>query len=452
VRQRPDPAHLKAEFSMAGSDAFLTRFAGLHPKLIDLSLGRIERLLAKLDHPERRLPPVIHVAGTNGKGSTVAFLRAMLEASGARVHVYTSPHLVRFHERIRIGAAGGGKLVSEAALIEAFERIETANGGDPITFFEITTAAAFDLFARNPADFVVLEVGLGGRFDTTNVVEHPLATVITPISHDHHDFLGNTIEKIAFEKAGIIKRGAPLILADQDAIAIETCTQLAAKLGVTPIIGGQDFQAFEERGRMVFQSENFFLDLPPPRLVGRHQILNAATAIATLLAVMPERANQKVIETGLQNVEWPARFQRLTGKLTHLAPEGSELWLDGGHNADGARVLAEAVSALEEKSPRPLVLIAGILARKDAEEILRPFVGLAQEFLPVPMTHETGRQPGELAVIGRGLGMRTAMAGTLQETLDYLRARDWPQPPRIVIMGSLYLAGEVLEADGSIPQ
>ncbi|OYU48501.1 MAG: bifunctional folylpolyglutamate synthase/dihydrofolate synthase [Rhizobiales bacterium PAR1] len=437
---------------MHDSDGYLARFAQLHPRLIDLSLGRMERLLAALGHPERKLPPVIHVAGTNGKGSTIAFMRAMLEAAGALVHTYTSPHLVRFHERIRLAAPGGGKLVTEDALVEAFERIETVNAGEPITFFEITTVVAFDLFARHPADYVLLEVGLGGRLDTTNVIEHPIASVITPVSMDHREFLGDTLEKIAFEKAGILKRGTPAILAEMDQAALDVCLHEAGKRDVTALVGGQDFQAFEERGRMVFQSEDTFLDLPLPRLAGRHQILNAATAIATLLKVAPERMNQKAIEAGLLSAEWPARFQRLTGKLTKLAPEGAELWLDGGHNADGARVLAEALSALEERSPRPLVLIAGTMARKNAEEILRPFIGLAQEFLAVPVPGEGTRPPDELAAVARKLGMPAAQAGSVEDSLRYLGARTWSEQPRIVITGSLYLAGDVLQADGSLPK
>lgn len=436
---------------MQSSDAYLARFQTLHPKLIDLSLGRMERLLAKLGHPERRLPPVIHVAGTNGKGSTIAFMRAMLEASGASVHVFTSPHLVRFHERIRIGKPGSGELVSDAELIAACARVEAVNAGEPITFFEITTAIAFDLFCRHPADFVLLEVGLGGRCDSTNVIAHPVATVIAPISIDHQEFLGTTIEKIAFEKAGILKRGAPAIVAEQDGAAVEVCMDVARTLGVTPQVGGQDFQAFEQNGRLVFQAEDLLLDLPLPRLLGRHQILNAATAIAALLVVAPERMEQAAIEAGLLGVEWPARFQKLAGRLSRLAPEGSELWLDGGHNADGARALAETVSALEERNPRPLVLIAGTMARKDAEAILDPFVGLAQEFLAVSVPHDGARPAEELAAIARRLGLPAALAGSVEESLKFIRARDWPVPPRIVITGSLYLAGDVLEADGSIP-
>ena len=437
---------------MLPAETSLKRFEALHPRLIDLSLERIRSLLEKLGHPERRLPPVIHVAGTNGKGSTIAFMRAMLEASGARVHVFTSPHLVRFHERIRLAAPGGGQLVSDAVLAEACARVEAVNAGDPITFFEITTALALDLFASHPADFVLLEVGLGGRMDSTNIIDHPAATVITPVSMDHREFLGDTIAKIAGEKAGILKRGAPAIFAEMDVSAMDVCIRQADKLGIVPLVGGQDFQAFEERGRLVFQAEDRLIDLPLPRLLGRHQISNAATAIMTLLKVAPERMTTGAIEKGLQSVEWPARFQRLTGALTKRAPEGAELWLDGGHNADGARALAETVSALEERSPRPLVLIAGTMARKDVTEILKPFVGLAQECLAVPVPGENARPPAELAAAARKLGLPAAEAGSIEDTLTYLAAREWPVAPRIVITGSLYLAGQVLQADGTLPR
>lgn len=437
---------------MTKLDDLLARMKQLHPLYMDLSLERVERMLAELGSPHDKLPPVVHIAGTNGKGSTTAFLKAMLEAAGKRVHVYTSPHLVRFNERIRLGRVGGGVLVSDEQLAEACARVEAVNAGDPITFFEITTALAFDLFHQHPADFVLMEVGLGGRFDSTNVVQHPAATVITPISIDHREFLGDTVAKIAYEKAGILKRGAPAIIAEQDQAAMDVCLREAARLGVTPLVGGQDFQAYEERGRLVYQAEDRVLDLPLPRLVGRHQILNAATAITTLLAVAPARMTHAAIEAGLQAVEWPGRFQRLTGgRLSQLAPEGSELWLDGGHNADGARVLAEALSALEERSPRPLVLIAGTMARKNAAEILQPFVGLVQEFLAVEVPHEGARPAAEMAAAARALGIPAAQAGSVEESLAFLAARHWPEPPRIVITGSLYLAGDVLVADGSLP-
>ena len=436
---------------MLAPEAYLARFEALHPKKIDLTLGRTERLLEKLGNPERKLPPLIHVAGTNGKGSTIAFMRAILEASGALVHVFTSPHLVRFNERIRIGRPGGGQLVDDAELSAACERVEAVNADDPITFFEITTALAYDLFHRHPADFVLMEVGLGGRFDSTNVIRHPAATVITPVSIDHREFLGDTVEKIAREKAGIIKRGAPVIIAEQDQAAVDVCLREAEALGAPAFVGGQDFQAFEERRRLVYQSLDRLMDLPLPKLVGRHQILNAATAITALLQVAPDRIDQKAVEAGLLSVEWPGRLQRLSGRLAKLAPGGSEVWLDGGHNADGARVLAEAISALEEKSPRPLVLIAGTMARKNAAEILQPFVGITQEFLAVPVPHEGARPPEEMAAAARKLGMPAALAGSVEESLSFLSAREWREPPRIVITGSLYLAGDVLAADGAIP-
>jgi dihydrofolate synthase/folylpolyglutamate synthase len=433
------------------SDAYLARFQTLHPKLIDLSLGRIEALLARMDHPERRIPPVIHVAGTNGKGSTIAFMRAMLEAAGRRVHVYTSPHLVRFHERIRIGRPGGGVLVDEAELVAAFERAERANAGADITFFEITTAVAFDLFARNPADVTLLEVGLGGRLDTTNVVEKPLASVITPVSMDHREHLGDTIEKIAFEKAGIIKPGVPLIIAEQDERAVGAHLEVARRLRAPALLGGQDFQAHEERGRLIYQDDTALLDLPLPRLLGRHQIGNAATAIATLRRVFGSALPQAAIEAGLQSVQWPARFQRLTGPLVRLAPSGAEVWLDGGHNADGARAIAETITALEERNARPLILLLAIMARKDVGEILHPFKGLAQEVHAVELAHEGARPATELAAAARELGLPATAGGSVSDVLRLLAARDWPSPPRILIAGSLYLAGDVLAADGARP-
>ncbi|CAN1487012.1 FolC Folylpolyglutamate synthase [Rhabdaerophilaceae bacterium] len=430
------------------SEAYLARFQTLHPQLIDLSLGRMERLLAAMGHPERNLPPVIHVAGTNGKGSTIAFMRAMLEAAGKRVHVYTSPHLVRFHERIRLA----GNLVQEEELVSAFERAELANAGQPITFFEITTVVAFDLFARHPADVVLLEVGLGGRMDTTNVIPPPAATVITPISMDHREFLGETVEKIAFEKAGIIKPGSLLVLAMQDPVAQAVCCDVARRHNVEALVGGQDFSAFDERGRLVYQDEGALLDLPLPRLPGRHQHTNAATAIAAVRRVFGEEISVSAIETGLQSVEWPGRFQRLTGALTKIAPAGAELWLDGAHNADGAIAMAETITSLEERSPRPLVLLMATMARKNSAEILTPFVGLAQEFYAVTMQQDAARPAWELAEHARKLGLQAALAGNIPETLAFLNARDWQAPPRIVIGGSLYLAGEVLAADGSLPK
>src|SRR4051812_46637151 len=296
---------------MSPVDSIVERLTALHPKRIDLSLERIERLLAALDHPERKLPPVIHVAGTNGKGSTVAFLRAMLEAAGKRTHVYTSPHLVRFNERFRLGEAGEGRLASDAELSAALEECERANGGLPITVFEITTAAAFLLFSRHPADVLVMEVGLGGRLDATNVIARPLASVIAPIAVDHTEFLGDTLDKIAAEKAGIIKRGVPVVVAAQHRDAMAVIEREATRLRAPLKIAGDDWTATEERGRLVYQDDNGLLDLPAPKLYGRHQFENAGLAIAALRALAVLKIPPAAYEVGVVKADWPARLQRL---------------------------------------------------------------------------------------------------------------------------------------------
>ncbi len=434
------------------ADLLMERFLPLHPKRIDLSLGRIERLLKDLDHPERKLPPVIHVAGTNGKGSTIAFMRAMLEAAGRRVHVYTSPHLVRFHERIRLGRTGGGRLVEDEALAEAFEEAERVNAGQSISVFEITTAAAFMLFARHPADVLLLEVGLGGRFDATNVIAAPIASIVTPVSIDHSEFLGSTVEAIAFEKAGILKRGSPAILAEQDPVALTVLRRQAARVGAPVLIGGEDFTCHEEHGRLVYQDEKGLLDLPLPRLTGRHQHGNAANAIAALRALEPDLPSS-IFEMGLARADWPARLQPLRrGRLHALAPEGVELWLDGGHNADGGRVLAGAMAEMEERQTRPLILICGMLASKDPLAFLSSFKGLAQELIAVPITGEqSGRSTENIADAATLAGMESAACGGVEAGLRYLSAREWRVPPRILITGSLYLAGEVLACNGTPP-
>jgi dihydrofolate synthase/folylpolyglutamate synthase len=434
-----------------GSDAILSRLLDLHPKKIDLSLERIERLLAALGNPERRLAPVIHVAGTNGKGSTIAFLRAMLEADGRRVHVYTSPHLVRFHERIRLGAPGGGRLVDEELLAATLARCESANAGAPITFFEITTAAAFLLFAEHPADIVLLEVGLGGRVDATNVIGRPLASVITPISVDHVEFLGPDIASIAFEKAGIIKPGAPLISAPQPAEARDVLARQAARLKAPAQFGNEDFHAHEEGGRLVYEDGAGLLDLPLPRLPGRHQHENAATAIATLRRALP-RLPERAIERGLVEARWPARLQRLSqGVLSLIGPSGAEVWLDGGHNSGGGRALAEAMAEMEDQQPRPLALVCGTLANKDTRGFLSHFVGLAAEVLAVPIGGEhAGRPPQEVAEAARSLGIPAAAQPGLEAAFGALASRKWRVAPRILICGSLYLAGEALARDGAL--
>jgi len=434
---------------MTAIDAVLERFALLHPRKIDLSLDRVERLLADLGSPHRRLPPVVHVAGTNGKGSTIAFMRAALEAAGKRVHVYTSPHLVRFNERIRLA----GALVDDERLADALARCEAVNAGQSISVFEITTAAAFVLFSESQADYLLLEVGLGGRYDATNVIDRPAATVITPVSIDHVEFLGSTIEKIAYEKAGVLRRGVPAIVAEQSDAALRVIEREALKVGALRRFAGRDFHVRAENGRLVYEDADGLVDLPAPRLAGRHQRGNAATAVATLRAIEPRLANS-ALERGLFEVEWPARLQRLRGgPLVALAPPGAEIWLDGAHNEAGGRVLAEAIADLEDHAPRPLALICGTLASKDTAGFLGHFKGLAQEALAVPVAGEHAARPAEeVAAIARSVGIEAAAFDGVASALKFLAARPWPTPPRILVAGSLYLAGSVLEANGDAPR
>ena len=438
--------------SVERSDIVLERLTALHPKKIDLSLDRVEILLSKLGRPQDRLPPVIHVGGTNGKGSTIAFMRAMLEAAGKRVHVYTSPHLVRFHERIRLGQEGGGRFVDEVDLAATLEACERVNDGAPITFFEMTTAAAFQLFSERPADVLLLEVGLGGRFDATNVVDHPLASVVTPVSMDHVEFLGDTVQKIAREKAGIFKRNCPAILGYQADAPLDVLEREARRSGAPLVVADRDFHVREEHGRLIFEDEAGLLDLPLPRLVGRHQHQNAATAVATLRCVMPE-IDTGAIERGLQTADWPARLQKLSkGALADMAPLGTELWLDGGHNEDGGRALGQAMADLEEKAPRPLIVICGTLTTKDTSAFLRAFAGLAQEVLAVPVEGEYASRPArDVAACALAAGLPAAACQNVEQALTFLKARTWPVPPRVVIAGSLYLAGSVLQANGTPP-
>lgn len=428
-------------------DAILARLLELHPRKIDLSLARIERLLAALGHPERRQPPTVHVAGTNGKGSTIAFLRAFVESAGMTAHVYTSPHLVRFNERIRLA----GRLVDDETLIAALEHCERVNEGETITFFEITTAAAFHLFAREPADFLMLETGLGGRVDATNVVAHPAATVITPVSIDHAEFLGDTVEKIAREKAGIFKRGAPAIIGFQAEAPRAVLEREAARAGAPRIVADRDFLVRAEHGRLIYEDEAGLLDLPAPRLAGRHQFENAATAIAALRRVAP-RLPARACEAGMGAVAWPARLQHLTkGRLKDMAPRGADLWLDGGHNADGARVVAATMAEFEERVSAPLVLVCGLLATKDARGFLGAFRGLAREVVAVPVAGDHyGRAPADVEGVARALGFAATQAPDVEAALRLLAARHWPTPPRILVCGSLYLAGAALALDAEL--
>lgn len=442
-----------AEKSSPSYDDILARLALLHPKRIDLTLDRMQRVLDRLGHPEKKIPPVIHVAGTNGKGSTVAFLRAILEAAGLRVHVYTSPHLVRFNERFRLGKVGGGVLVTDDQLHAALDHCERVNASEPITIFEIETAAAFMLFAEHPADVTLLEVGLGGRLDATNVIDTPLATVIASIGMDHIEFLGDTLAKIATEKAGIIKKGVPVICAEQQPEA-EAVIEQAAKHARAPLHAAtQDWHVNVERGRLVYSDERGLLDLSAPRLFGRHQFNNAGLAIAALRAIESLKIEPSAFEQGIARAEWPARMQRLTaGALLDAAPKDAELWLDGGHNPDGGRVIADALGDLEERVPRPLVVIAGMMGNKDAAGFLANFAGQTRHIIAVRIPdQDNAMEPEALADAARSLGMRVETATSVEAALRAIGRLAYEVPPRILITGSLYLAGHVLSENGTLP-
>jgi dihydrofolate synthase/folylpolyglutamate synthase len=441
--------------STTRSDAVLRRLLGLHPKKIDLVLDRILRLLSELGDPQKKLPPVIHVAGTNGKGSVCAFARAMLEAQGLKVHVHISPHLVRFHERIRIA----GKLIGEEALVSLLEEVEEVNRGREITFFEITAAAMFLAFSRHPADACILEVGLGGTYDATNVVPHPAMTVIQPVGLDHVEFLGGDLAGIAAEKAGIIKKGAPLVIGPQTDIARDVILSQADRLGVPVFAFGQDFASRQEHNRMVYEDGDGLLDLPLPRLIGRHQVENAGVAIAALRhARIPNGTRNwgtdEAVEKGLATVEWPGRLQRLHhGPLLDVAPRGAEVWLDGGHNPHGAAAVSRAIADLEERGERPLYLICGMLANKDAAGYLGSFEGLARHVVTVAIPGEAASMgAGALYDVARRAGLDAAPAEDLEDAM--LQVLAWSRldgeetPPRILICGSLYLAGVVLRDNG----
>ena len=434
-------------------DELIARLSALHPNRIDLSLDRMHRLLEKLDHPERKLPPVIHVAGTNGKGSTVAYLRAMLEAAGLRVHTYTSPYLVRINECFRLGRAGGGVLVRDDALAAALTYCEQANAGEPLTFFEAKTAAAFCLFADHPAEMLLLEVGLGGRLDSTNVIEAPLASVITPISMDHTEFLGDSLAAIAGEKAAIIKRGVPVISAEQPREAMAVIEQQARRMHSPLFAAGEGWHVNVERGRLVYQDDRGLLDLAAPRLFGQHQFDNAGLAVATLRAIGKLRISNSAFECGIVNAEWPARMQRIScGPLIEWGPPGCEIWLDGGHNAEGGRVVAAALGDLEERVSRPLVVIAGMMANKDAAGFLANFAGLTRHIMAVAIPDQANAMPpARLADAARALGMRVEIAAGIEPALRTLTGLAYEVSPRILITGSLYLAGHVLALNGTPP-
>jgi dihydrofolate synthase / folylpolyglutamate synthase len=431
----------------------IARLAALHPKRIDLSLDRMHRICAALGHPEQKLPGVIHVAGTNGKGSTVAYLRAILEAASLRVHTFTSPYLVRINECYRIGRAGGGALVGDDELVGALEQCERANAGEPLTIFEAETAAAFLLFAQHPADICLLEVGLGGRLDSTNVVEAPLASVITPVSMDHMEYLGSSLTAIAGEKAAIIKRGVPVISAEQAADAMAVIEIQARRMRAPLFAAGEGWHVSVERGRLVYQDDRGLMDLAAPKLFGRHQFDNAGLAIATLRAIDRLKIGHAAFEAGIVNADWPARMQRLaSGRLIELGPKGCEIWLDGGHNAEGGRVAAAALGDLEERVSRPLVVICGMMANKDPSAFLANFAGLTRHIMAVNIPGRgEAMSPDRLADAARALGMRVEVSSGIEAALRTLAKLAYEVPPRILITGSLYLAGHVLDLNGTPP-
>jgi dihydrofolate synthase/folylpolyglutamate synthase len=420
---------------MSRIDPVIARLHGLHPRLIDLSLDRLLRLLAQLGHPEQNLPPVIHVAGTNGKGSTTAFLRAIAEGVGLRTHVYTSPHLVRFNERFRIA----GRLVSDEDLANTLEHIEQVNEGAPITVFEVITAAAFALFAATPADVCVLEVGLGGRADATNVMT-PAACAITSISLDHREMLGDTLREIALEKAGIMKPGVPVVIGLQEPDVVAALVGHAAAVGAPALVRDRDWRIAPHGDGLRYTDRQGSLDLPAPSLPGAHQIDNAGIAVAMMRAsglAVPGAA----IAAGLSSATWPARLQLLTGRLAASLPADWELWLDGGHNPGGGVILAEH---LRGWSDRPAHVVVGMKKAKDSKEFLRPLLPFASSLWAVAEPHQYLALPIEEIIAASG-----GVARPGPDVASALAAlpRDG-RAARVLICGSLYLAGEILKADG----
>ena len=431
------------------SALLLARLMGLHPQSIDLSLDRIERLLEALGSPERQLPPVVHVAGTNGKGSLIAFLRAISEGRGCRVHSYISPHLVSFHERIVLADEAGAAPISEDALVDYLSRVEDANGGRSITHFEITTAAAFLAFSEAPADLLLLETGLGGRLDATNVVERPKLTVITPISIDHVSFLGGTIAAIAREKAGIIKPGVPCIVGRQHSEALAVIAERAKAVGAPLYVFGRDFDVSVRDGRLLFQSQSRLINLPVPRLAGAHQIENAALAIAAACVLFDENLSVCALERGLREATWPARFQRLDdGDLSACVSSGTELLLDGGHNPAAACVIGKALDELAACDPRDVHLIWGMMEAKDAQSVIAPFRGRVSRVYTVPIPDEPNAfSAADLAGIASREGFDAIPTSGVVQALRLSQAGMRP-PGRVLIFGSLYLAGHVLRTHG----
>ncbi len=424
--------------------AALRRLESLHPKKIDLSLDRVRGVLHALGNPHLAMPPVIHVAGTNGKGSTTAYLRAIAEASGRTAHVYTSPHLIRFNERIVVA----GREIGDDALIDALERVETANAGGPLTFFEATTAAAFLAFAETPADIALIEVGLGGRFDATNVFDEPACAVATPVGRDHEAFLGADIAGIAREKAGVFKFGVPAVIGPQTPEARASLVAEALAVGARPIVWGKDFRAFIENDRMVYESAARLIELPRPALVGPHQVSNAGVALAAALAAYPALTDAEAAQA-MQRVRWPGRLQKLdAGPLAMAARKaGGAVYIDGAHNPLGAEALAAAMADLDEDDPRPLALVIGMQRNKHLPNFLEVFQGLARTVVGVPLPGETEHwSADDIAEAAEDFGFDAASADSLTEAVAGVLALEAENgvSARVLITGSLYLVGEAL--------
>jgi len=427
--------------AIRASDVAIARLRALHPTLIDLSTGRVARLLAALGHPELRMGPVIHVAGTNGKGSTCAYLRAIAEAAGLRVHTLTSPHLVRFAERIRIA----GRLIGDDELDRRIDEVEAANAGQPISFFEITTALAFHAFAQAPGDLAIVEVGLGGRFDATNVFDAPAVSVITPVDLDHLEMLGPELHKIAWEKAGIIKRGRPVVSARQRDEALAEIEREAETLTAPLALMGRDFDAYEQGGRLIVQLADRLMDLPPPSLYGPHQFANAGLAVAAILALGDERIDEAAIGRGVSSAVWPGRLQPLTrGPLAARARvRGADLWLDGAHNPHAGEALADAAARLAARDGRPVVLIVGMLGRKDASGFFAHFRALDPRVFTTGFESPNATPPQDLAAAAKGAGLTADAVNGVEAGLAKALAGDGPAP-HVIICGSLHFVGDVL--------
>ncbi len=436
------------------SAGMLLSLRKLHPQRIDLTLDRMHRLLAALGHPEQRLPPVVHVAGTNAKGSVLALLRAMLEAGGRRVHSFHSPPLRRFHETVRLAdAPGSSRDIGDDLLTQCLGRVIAANAGAPLTSFEGETAAALLAFAQTTADVLLLETGLGGRLDATNVVARPLLTVLTPIDLDHVEFLGPTLADIAGEKAGILKPGVPCVVGRQPPEALEKLRSVAAAKRVRLFEHGQDWDAYEQHGRLIYQDESGLLDLPLPALIGRHQIDNAGLAVASALRLGPLIPTEAALAKGLARVVWPGRLQALgRSGLAAVLPEGSEVWVDGGHNGAAAAVVAQAMAELEERAPKPLHLVVGMLKSKQLDAFLKPFRGLARSVTGIEIpdasrAYSGPYAPADIAAAALAQGIYAQPALSLEDGLAAIAVRSNGKPVRVLVCGSLHLAGTALAAD-----